>query len=74
MRSGKAQLTDGYVVVREGHTVTEAALLEHARDHIARFKVPDYVVFREDLPRTATGKVTKAVLRALDDIPVQPQP
>ena len=63
-----------YVVVREGHAVTEAALLEHARDHIARFKVPDYVVFREDLPRTATGKVTKAVLRALDDIPVQPQP
>lgn len=58
-----------YVVVREGVEVSEAELLGHAREHIARFKVPDYIVFRDDLPRTVTGKVTKAVLRALDDVP-----
>ncbi len=58
-----------YVVLREGAAVGERELLDHARGRIARFKVPDYVVFRADLPRTVTGKVTKMVLRALDDVP-----
>jgi len=58
-----------YVLLRPGRAVNESSLLEHARGTIARFKVPDYVVFVDTLPRTATGKVTKAALRALDDVP-----
>ena len=58
-----------YVLLRPGQAVDELALLDHARGAIARFKVPDYIVFVDALPRTATGKVTKAALRALDDTP-----
>jgi acyl-CoA synthetase (AMP-forming)/AMP-acid ligase II len=44
--------------------VTAAELQEHVAARLARFKVPEVVVFREDaLPRTATGKVLKRDLR-----------
>ncbi|KAM9862828.1 AMP-binding protein [Leucobacter sp. BZR 635] len=62
-----------YVLVRPGASVTESELLEFARGSLARYKVPDYVVFVEQLPRTATGKVTKGALRALADRPVAMQ-
>jgi fatty-acyl-CoA synthase len=34
------------------------------RDNLARFKVPREVVFVAELPRNATGKVLKRVLKA----------
>ena len=43
-------------------TVTEAELIEHCREHLARFKAPKQVVFGE-LPKTSTGKIQKFVLR-----------
>ncbi|GAB1408259.1 acyl-CoA synthetase [Thermomonas brevis] len=51
-----------YVELREGMQVDADALLAHCREHIARFKVPKAVVFGP-LPRTATGKIQKFVLR-----------
>jgi acyl-CoA synthetase (AMP-forming)/AMP-acid ligase II len=52
------------VVVREGHAVTEAELIEFARGRIAHFKCPTSVELRESLVRTATGKLQKFKLRA----------
>jgi len=54
-----------YVVLRPGTTVTEVDLLTHTRYLIASFKVPDDIDFVESLPRTATGKILKVALRAL---------
>ena len=42
--------------------VTEEAIIEWCRQHLARFKVPKSVVFGE-LPKTSTGKIQKFVLR-----------
>ncbi|TCJ89793.1 AMP-binding protein [Nocardia alba] len=58
-----------YVLLRPDHRASEQELRDHARTSIAGYKVPDYVVFVDELPRTATGKVTKAVLRRLSDMP-----
>jgi len=54
-----------YVVLRPDHAVTAVDLLTHTRYLIASFKVPDHVHFVETLPRTATGKVMKVMLREL---------
>lgn len=43
--------------------VTEQDIVDHCREHLARFKVPREVHFTE-LPKTSTGKVQKYVLRA----------
>jgi fatty-acyl-CoA synthase len=39
------------------------AILEHCRGQLARFKQPNHVVFVDELPRNATGKVLKFELR-----------
>jgi fatty-acyl-CoA synthase len=58
-----------FVVARNGAEVTSAEILEHVRGLIARYKVPDEVVFVDVLPRTATGKIRKNELRATDPAP-----
>jgi acyl-CoA synthetase (AMP-forming)/AMP-acid ligase II len=45
-------------VVRTGD-VSEDDLREHVKAHLARFKVPREIVFLDELPRNATGKVLK---------------
>ncbi|WP_445156991.1 acyl-CoA synthetase [Halomonas sp. E14] len=52
-----------FVKLKVGYgEVTEADIIEHCRQHLARFKVPKTVIFTE-LPKTSTGKIQKFVLR-----------
>ncbi len=53
-----------FVELKPGAQVTEAALRSFCREHLAGFKVPKRIVFRE-LPKTSTGKIQKFVLRAI---------
>ena len=52
-----------YVIRASGSSLDSEALVTHARQHLAGFKVPKAIHFPEDLPRTSTGKVQKNVLR-----------
>ncbi|HEY2189829.1 MAG TPA: AMP-binding protein, partial [Caldimonas sp.] len=51
-----------FVALRDGAGVTAAELTDHVRAQLARFKAPKRIVFGA-LPKTATGKVQKNVLR-----------
>ena len=51
-----------FVELKEGSRVDEAALLAHCAGLLARYKLPRSLVIGP-LPRTATGKVQKFVLR-----------
>ncbi|WP_194409797.1 o-succinylbenzoate--CoA ligase [Microbacterium cremeum] len=52
------------VTVRQGASVDTAAVRAHLDGRIARYKIPKHVVIVDELPRTASGKVRKADLRA----------
>jgi acyl-CoA synthetase (AMP-forming)/AMP-acid ligase II len=52
------------IVEKPGEKVPKPALLAHARAHLADFKVPKEVQIRGPLPRTPSGKIKKAELRA----------
>jgi fatty-acyl-CoA synthase len=52
-----------FVVLRSGTVATEDELREFARAHLAHFKAPQGVTFVAELPKTATGKIQKYVLR-----------
>ncbi len=52
-----------FVVLRPGATATEAEMMQFVRDNMASFKVPKWVTFLHELPKTATGKIQKFVLR-----------
>ncbi len=52
------------VVAAEGADVTEAGVITHCKTVLAGYKCPKGVELREQLPRTATGKLQKFRLRA----------
>jgi fatty-acyl-CoA synthase len=52
-----------FVVLRSGATASEADLKQFARDQLAHFKVPQWITFVNELPKTATGKIQKYILR-----------
>ncbi len=55
-----------YVIRRLGSSVGAEHLKSHVLTQLARFKVPRDIVFVDDLPRTALGKVQHFMLRQLD--------
>ena len=52
------------VVLRGDEPVDEQGLIDHCRAQLAHFKCPTSVDFRDELARTATGKLQKFKLRA----------
>jgi fatty-acyl-CoA synthase len=52
-----------FVVLRPGTTATERELIDFTRERLAHFKAPHGVTFVNELPKTATGKIQKYVLR-----------
>lgn len=51
------------VVLKPGAAASESELIEFCRDNLAHYKAPKRVEFIESLPRTATGKIQKNLLR-----------
>jgi len=51
------------VVARPGAELSEAEVIAYTRERLAHFKCPTSVELREGLPRTATGKIQKFLLR-----------
>ena len=51
-----------FVVLKSGAATSETELIAYAREHLAHFKAPKRIVFGE-LPKNATGKIQKFVLR-----------
>lgn len=52
-----------YVVLADGHRLSEQELIGYCRQGLAKFKVPSTVEFRQELPRTFVGKALRRVLR-----------
>ncbi|MGQ0839743.1 acyl-CoA synthetase [Actinokineospora sp.] len=59
------QRLKAYVVVAPGAEVGEDELRDHVKANLARFKVPREVVFLDELPRNATGKLVRGRLAEL---------
>ena len=57
------EMVTALVVVTEGETVTAEDIVAHCRGKIAGYKIPKRVEFRDELARTATGKIQKFKLR-----------
>ena len=52
-----------FIVLAEGKTVSADELRAYARENLAHFKVPSAFHFVKELPKTATGKIQKYLLR-----------
>ena len=58
----RGETVKAYIVLKEGHTVTDKELNEFCRKNLAAFKVPRFYEFRDELPKTAVGKILRRTL------------
>jgi long-chain acyl-CoA synthetase len=59
---GKGERIKAYVVLRPGETATAEEIIAFCREHLAPYKVPKFVEFRDELPKTLVGKVLRRAL------------
>jgi acyl-CoA synthetase (AMP-forming)/AMP-acid ligase II len=57
------ELVTALVVMEDGESATAEEIIAHSREHLAGYKCPKRVEFRDELTRTATGKLQKFKLR-----------
>jgi fatty-acyl-CoA synthase len=55
--SGKA-----FVVLKDNASLTEADIIEFCKGNLAKYKIPKYVHFLKELPKTEAGKINKIIL------------
>lgn len=59
----RGESVKAFVVLKEGQTATAQEIIHYSREHLANYKCPRIIEFRDDLPRSASGKVLKRALR-----------
>jgi crotonobetaine/carnitine-CoA ligase len=52
-----------FVILKEGHRATEEDIVEFCESRLSKFRVPEFVEFRVDFPRTSVGKTQKHIMR-----------
>jgi long-chain acyl-CoA synthetase len=60
--AGKGERVKVYIVLKEGETATEEEIIQFCRENMAPYKVPKFVEFRTELPKTMVGKILRRVL------------
>ena len=58
----RGETVKAYVVLKEGHSISEDDLNIYCRKHLAAYKVPRLYEFRNELPKTAVGKILRRKL------------
>jgi long-chain acyl-CoA synthetase len=58
----RGEVAVAFVVRRTGQAVTDADIRNWCKEHLAPFKVPARVVFRQDLPKSMIGKILRRFL------------
>jgi crotonobetaine/carnitine-CoA ligase len=51
------------VVLKEDQTLGPEELVRHCEERMAKFMVPRYIEFREELPKTETHRIQKGALK-----------
>jgi long-chain acyl-CoA synthetase len=52
-----------FIVLKEGEESSEEEIIEFAKQHLAKYKVPRIIEFRDELPKSPVGKILRRVLR-----------
>lgn len=58
----RGETVKAFVVLKNGQTSTSAEIREFCKEHLAPYKVPSLVEFRQELPKTQVGKVLRRTL------------
>jgi fatty-acyl-CoA synthase len=57
------EIVGAFIKLKANHKLTQEEVQEFCRGKISRHKIPKYVIFVDDFPKTASGKIQKYKLR-----------
>ena len=57
------EVPKAFIVLKEGRNLSAERIQVFCQQHLAKYKVPETIVFVDELPRNASGKVLKHTLR-----------
>jgi len=63
----RGETVKAFVVLQPGEECTPEELIAFCKEKLAAYKVPKSVEFREELPKSAIGKVLRKILRAEEE-------
>ena len=55
----RGQTVKAYIALKEGQSLSEDELLAHLKDKLAKYELPTHIEFRDSLPKTMIGKISK---------------
>jgi long-chain acyl-CoA synthetase len=58
----RGETVKAWIVLNEGQTLEKEELKEWCQDHLARYKIPTEIEFRDELPKTHVGKLLRREL------------
>jgi long-chain acyl-CoA synthetase len=58
----RGETVKAYIVLKEGQNSTQGEISDFCREHLAPYKVPRLVEFRDELPKSQVGKILRRVL------------
>jgi long-chain acyl-CoA synthetase len=58
----KGERVKAFIVLKEGEAATEDEIMAFCRENLASYKVPKFIEFRDELPKTMVGKILRRVL------------
>ena len=59
----RGEVVKAFVVLKEGETADSKEIIAYCRQNLANYKVPREVVFMDNLPKTAVGKILRRELQ-----------
>jgi len=59
----RGETVKAFVVVKKGEALTDIEVMDYCRQHLAAYKIPKFVEFVEELPKSAVGKILRRELR-----------
>ncbi len=59
----RGETVKAFIVLKPGETATDVEIIEFYAQKLAVYKVPKLIEFRDDLPKSAVGKILRKILR-----------
>ncbi len=63
----RGETVKAYVVLKPEHTLPEKEIIDYCRKNLAAYKAPRAIVFVDELPKTAVGKILRREIKRIDE-------
>ena len=63
----RGEAPKAFIVLKKGHSASQEEIMQHLEQRISKIELPEEIEFRDQLPKTIIGKLSKKDLREQQD-------